>query len=383
MRIFFSSEVTTPRKSHDNGNRFTHSSSRVSTMRTRLATAACAAALVALLVAPTPARAFNLFPSHWTREETHAEPFSEEARERAELTGTCPDHCGADTCECSATTCAPASPVDRGAVHGPLGVSTAAAMRRAVDRAVSTARYRLRNLHFPGHGRGDGEDTRVPRDRASTTVSVSDILDDLERQLFLASPASAGVALHESPLSALARAGHRALDVFPSLGVHGKTDEDSTKFSNRLWRSAMDVRERDDAVEFVADVPGARDEDVEVFVVKGDPNERGPSARDVLVVRGERDDVRLEEDPKKPGDEKEEKQAAGSRTVRVRERHFGAFENRYALPPSVDVDRISAKTSKGVLTVIAPKRPVETGEGPEHAVEPPKREVKRVAVAAE
>ena len=216
MRIFFSSEVTTPRKSHDNGNRFTHSSSRVSTMRTRLATAACAAALVALLVAPTPARAFNLFPSHWTREETHAEPCSEEARERAELTGTCPDHCGADTCECSATTCAPASPVDRGAVHGPLGVSTAAAMRRAVDRAVSTARYRLKKLHFPGRGR-DKEDKHVSV--ASTTVSVSDILDDLERQLFLASPASAGVAHHESPLSALARAGHGVLDVFPSLGI--------------------------------------------------------------------------------------------------------------------------------------------------------------------
>ena len=71
-------------------------------MRLRLATVACAAALVALLAAPTPARAFNLFPSHWTREETHAEPFSEEARERAELTRTCPDHCGAETCECSA-----------------------------------------------------------------------------------------------------------------------------------------------------------------------------------------------------------------------------------------------------------------------------------------
>ena len=97
-------------------------------------------------------------------EETHAEPFSEEARERAELTRTCPDHCGAETRECSATTCGPPPPVDRGAVHGPLGVGTAAAMRRAVDRAVSTARYRLRNLHFPGRGRGDGEDTRVPRD---------------------------------------------------------------------------------------------------------------------------------------------------------------------------------------------------------------------------
>ena len=71
-----------------------------SAMRVRLPTVAFAAALVALLVAPTPARAFNLFPSHWTREETHAEPCSEEARERAELTGTCPDHCGAETCEC-------------------------------------------------------------------------------------------------------------------------------------------------------------------------------------------------------------------------------------------------------------------------------------------
>ena len=48
-------------------------------MRLRLPTVAFAAALVALLVAPTPARAFNLFPSHWTRESANA------AKVRAEL----------------------------------------------------------------------------------------------------------------------------------------------------------------------------------------------------------------------------------------------------------------------------------------------------------
>ena len=360
----------------------THSLPRPpSAMRLRLPTVAFAAALVALLVAPTPARAFNLFPSHWTREETHAEPCSEEARERAELTGTCPDHCGAETCECSATTCSPPLPVDRGAVHGPLGVGTAAAMRRAVDRAVTTARVRLKNLnlHLPSRG-SDKEDTRAKKIDA-TTVSVADILDHLERQLFLASPASLrGVAHHESPLSALARAGHGVLNVFPSLGIPEKAEKLAEQ--SRLLRSAMDVRETDDAIEFVADVPGARDEDLEVEVLKKDPTDPH-RALDVLVVRGERD-VLLEEPLEEEDVEKEKRKAEKPKggTFRVRERHFGAFENRYALPPSVDVDRISAKTSKGVLTVTAPKLPGKPGEVP-NPPQPPEREVKKIAVAAE
>ena len=183
----------------------------------------------------------------------------------------------------------PPPPVDRGAVHGPLGVGTAAAMRRAVDRAVTTARVRLKNLnlHLPGRG-SDKEDARAKKEDATTvSVSVADILDDLERQLFLASPASAGVAHHESPLSALARAGHGVLDVFPSLGISGMFDTEPPK---PLMRSAMDVRELDDAIEFVADVPGARDEDLQVEVLKKDPNAH--RAFDVLVVRGERDKSR-------------------------------------------------------------------------------------------
>jgi HSP20 family protein len=353
-------------------------------MRVRLPTVAFAAALVALLVAPTPARAFNLFPSHWIREETHAEPCSDEARERAELTRTCPGHCGAETCECSATTCPPPSPVDRGAVHGPLGVGTAAAMRRAVDRAVTTARVRLKNLnlHLPSRG-SDKEDTPTKKEDA-TTVSVADILDDLERQLFLASPASLhSVAHHESPLSALARAGHGVLNVFPSLGIPEKAEKRFAEQS-RLLRSAMDVHETDEFIEFVADVPGANDDDLEVEVLKKDPNSSSHQELDVLVVRGKRD-VLLEEPREEEEDvEKEKRNAEGSKlgTFRVRERHFGAFENRYALPPSVDVDRISAKTSKGVLTVTAPKLPVKPGEVPKPP-QPPERVVKKIAVAAE
>ena len=266
----------------------------------------------------------------------------------------------------------PPPPVDRGAVHGPLGV---ARPRRCAARSTARSPRRgtaWKKLHFPGRGR-DKEDKHASD--ASTTVSVSDILDDLERQLFLASPASAGVAHHESPLSALARAGHGVLDVFPSLGISGMFDTEPPK---PLMRSAMDVRELDDAIEFVADVPGARDEDLQVEVLKKDPNAH--RAFDVLVVRGERDS--LVDDAVEDEDEKKKKPPAGG-TFRVRERHFGAFENRYALPPSVDVDQIRAKTSKGVLTVHAPKRRNAGPDAVPEPPEPPKREVRRVAVAAE
>jgi HSP20 family protein len=176
------------------------------------------------------------------------------------------------------------------------------------------------------------------------------------------------VANHESPLSALARAGHGVLNVFPSLGIPEKAEKRIAEES-RLLRSAMDVHETDEFIEFVADVPGANDDDLEVEVLKKDPSSSSHQELDVLVVRGKRD-VLLEEPREEEEDvEKEKRKAEGSKlgTFRVRERHFGAFENRYALPPSVDVDRISAKTSKGVLTVTAPKLPVKHRRGSETA----------------
>ena len=171
------------------------------------------------------------------------------------------------------------------------------------------------------------------------------------------------------------------LNVFQSLGIPEKAEKLAEQ--SRLLRSAMDVHETDEFIEFVADVPGARDDDLEVEVWKKNPTD-AHRALDVLVVRGKRD-VLLEEPREEEEDvEKEKRNAEGSKlgTFRVRERHFGAFENRYALPPSVDVDRISAKTSKGVLTVTAPKLPGKPGEVP-NPPQPPEREVKKIAVAAE
>ncbi|EEH54459.1 uncharacterized protein MICPUCDRAFT_8574, partial [Micromonas pusilla CCMP1545] len=92
----------------------------------------------------------------------------------------------------------------------------------------------------------------------------------------------------------------------------------------------MDVRETDAALTFTADVPGVKLEDLSVEV---DERDR------VLIVRGKREET-TEED----------------RTYHRRERHFGSFENRYALPFNAELDAIDAKVDHGVLKITVPKR---------------------------
>jgi HSP20 family protein len=323
-------------------------------MRSRLVTVACVTAFVALLVAPTSVRAFNLFPAHWGNAESPSPACSQkqvqEAKERALLTHSCP-RCGEDTCECDfmQDSCPPPPPVDRGTHHGPLGFGTAAAIRRAVDRAVDTARVRLQNLHFPGGSKKKEEEEEKDEKEAESDArltSVSEILDDLQRQLFLAKPGSTHVdsSTHETPLSALARASANIMHVFPSLHLGEASDKSSSAF-----RSAMDVSENDELIEFTADVPGAADHDITVEVMDNDFL-RTP----VLVVKGKREVITEENTP----------DGQTKTNYHRRERHFGKFENRYALPVSVDVSRISAKSHNGVLTITAPKKKrKETPEG--------------------
>ena len=128
----------------------------------------------------------------------------------------------------------------------------------------------------------------------------------------------------------------------------------------------MDVRETPDAFHFVADVPGVRDEDLTVEV---DEDAR------VLTVRGKRDEERdVVDDDGDEGDEKASRKRVGGhledpkdpkdvesdasnlesgadvtraavprRAHRVRERHFGSFENRYVIPTGVDLARASRR----------------------------------------
>jgi HSP20 family protein len=94
------------------------------------------------------------------------------------------------------------------------------------------------------------------------------------------------------------------------------------------WLPACDVFEDKDAVKIVAEVPGVQPEDVKISL-----------ENNVLTVRGEK------------------KQQAEESTERVHryERTYGTFERSFALPSSVDPERIVADYAHGILTVTIPK----------------------------
>ena len=85
---------------------------------------------------------------------------------------------------------------------------------------------------------------------------------------------------------------------------------------------AVDVVEDTDKIELHADLPGVKQEQLEIQVEK-----------DVLTLRGERT------------------------LPRKGERLSGAFSRSFTLPKTVDVEKIAATLRDGVLTLTLPKRP--------------------------
>jgi HSP20 family protein len=94
------------------------------------------------------------------------------------------------------------------------------------------------------------------------------------------------------------------------------------------WFPAVDIREEEGVLTFVADLPGLERDDVEVTL-----------ENNVLTVKGER------------RSEVEEKRDTYHRV----ERSFGAFTRSFALPHGVDAGKVSAKFTNGVLTLTIPK----------------------------
>lgn len=94
------------------------------------------------------------------------------------------------------------------------------------------------------------------------------------------------------------------------------------------WFPACDVFEDKDAVKLLAELPGVRPEDVKLSVENG-----------LLSIRGEK------------------QQQSGDRNGRVHsfERSYGRFERSFALPSTIDPERISASFEHGILTVTIPK----------------------------
>lgn len=105
---------------------------------------------------------------------------------------------------------------------------------------------------------------------------------------------------------------------------------------------AIDVTEDADAYRLTAELPGMAESEIEVALTD-----------DTLTINGE----------KKQETEKKEK------NYYLSERSYGAFKRSFALPDSVDRDKIGAEFAKGVLTVTMPKLP-------EAKTEPKKIEVK-------
>jgi HSP20 family protein len=94
------------------------------------------------------------------------------------------------------------------------------------------------------------------------------------------------------------------------------------------WIPSCDVFEDPETVKIVAEVPGVRPEDVKLSL-----------ENNLLTIRGEK------------------RQQAEERTERVHryERSYGSFERSFALPNTVDPEKITAKYENGILTVTIPK----------------------------
>lgn len=95
------------------------------------------------------------------------------------------------------------------------------------------------------------------------------------------------------------------------------------------WIPAVDVREDDKELTILAELPGLKQDDVEVTCDNG-----------VLTIRGEKSEERKE------GDE---------RHYHLVERTYGSFTRSFQLPQAVDESKIEGSFDNGVLTVRIPK----------------------------
>jgi HSP20 family protein len=97
-----------------------------------------------------------------------------------------------------------------------------------------------------------------------------------------------------------------------------------------LFVPKVDVKETEEAIEFTAEVPGLKPEDIEVTLTG-----------DVLTLKGE-----------KKSEHEEEKE-----NYHLVERSFGSFQRSFRLPVEVDREKLEATHKNGVLKVTLPKTP--------------------------
>lgn len=99
--------------------------------------------------------------------------------------------------------------------------------------------------------------------------------------------------------------------------------------ASRPWSPAVDILETEDAVTLKADLPDVKTEDIDVRVENG-----------TLTLKGSR---KFEKD----------ENVKGYRRI---ERSFGEFVRSFAVPPTVETDKVGAEYKNGVLTITLPKK---------------------------
>ena len=112
----------------------------------------------------------------------------------------------------------------------------------------------------------------------------------------------------------------------------------STLEAEPFWRGelswskapAVDIVDKDTALEVTAELPGMDVNDIEVKF-----------ADSTLTIRGEKTEVREE----------------NKKDHYLSERRYGSFSRSFRIPNVVDADRIEANFKNGVLTVTLPKTP--------------------------
>ncbi len=109
------------------------------------------------------------------------------------------------------------------------------------------------------------------------------------------------------------------------------------------WMPPVEIEERPDELVLSMELPGLAREQVDVSFDDG-----------VLTIRGEKTE------------EKDEN--AKDRKLHVWERRYGAFHRSFTLPRTLDVSKISAEFTRGVLRVRLPKASEDKVKGRKIAV---------------
>lgn len=110
--------------------------------------------------------------------------------------------------------------------------------------------------------------------------------------------------------------------------ARGRLDLPWPRLAATALTPAIDVVERENAYEITAELPGMDEKDIEVKLASGN-----------LLIRGEKKDEREEND----------------KDYYVCERRYGTFTRAFKVPEGVDPEKVEARFSKGILTVILPK----------------------------